>query len=62
MSKKATWISAEAASELIGLEASTFIRYVREKKLDIRSAKATRKAKPRFVKEDVETVLNQKAT
>lgn len=57
---KITWISDTAASELIGLPVATLVRYVRERKLEVRTAKATRKAKVRFVKEDLEAILNDK--
>ncbi|MES2620201.1 MAG: helix-turn-helix domain-containing protein [Bacteroidota bacterium] len=55
---KTTWITDTQASELIGLPVATLVRYAREKKLNIRTAKATRKAKVRFIKEDIEAILN----
>jgi hypothetical protein len=53
------WIDDEEASKLIGLPVTTVIRYATEKKMPVRVARATRKAKPRFVKEDIEALLLQ---
>lgn len=59
MAKQPTWIDEQTAANLIGLPVKTLVRYATAGKIDVRITRATRKAKPRFVKEDIEVVLLQ---
>jgi hypothetical protein len=57
---KITWVDETTAAHMIGLPVERLIRLATDKKLEVRIARATRKARPRFVKEDIETLLQQK--
>ena len=58
--KKATWIDEETASKMLGLKPATIKIYISKGKLAVRRSKVTYKAKSMFVKEDIDTLLNQK--
>lgn len=59
MAKQPTWIDEHEAADLIGLPVKTLIRYATAGEVEVRITRATRKARPRFAKEDIEVLLNQ---
>lgn len=57
--KKVEWITLEEASQMVGLSAQTFQRYVRERRLDISYSKVSLKAKPFYDKADVISIKDR---
>lgn len=53
-----TWIPTEEASQMIGLPPATLTRYATYGTIPVRITRATKKAKPRFAKEDIQVMLD----